>query len=41
MQEINRNNYYKKIDDEVKFERIKKILNTMDNPDILKNYLNK
>jgi len=41
MQDINRNNYHKKIEDEVKFERIKKILNTMDNPDILKNYLNK
>ncbi len=39
MQEINRNNYYKKIDDEVKIERIKKILNTMDNPNILMDLL--
>tara|TARA_R100000541_G_C1894856_1_gene83854 strand:+ start:874 stop:1089 length:216 start_codon:yes stop_codon:yes gene_type:complete len=41
MQEINLNNYYKKIDDEVKFERIIKILKTMDNPNLILEYFNK
>ena len=41
MQEINRNNYYKKINNKVKIERIKKILKTMDNPNLILEYLNK
>lgn len=41
MQEINLNNYYKKIDDNVKFERIIKILKTMDNPNLILEYFNK
>ena len=40
MQQCNLNNYYKKIDDDVKIKRIIKILNTMDNPDKITLYLN-
>ncbi len=39
MQQCNLNNYYKKIDDDVKIKRIIKILNTMDNPDKIILYL--
>jgi len=41
MKECNIKNYYKKIEDEVKIERIKKILNTMDNPNLILEYFNK
>ncbi len=33
---INRANYYKNINDDVKLERIKKILNTMENKELIK-----
>lgn len=40
MKECNKRNYNKKIDDEVKLERIKKIFDTMKNKELLRTLLN-